>query len=85
MGTCAGIYVLSFCQQHGLSANDVYLTQTVETDPATHLVSKVSLTIHVPASFPRKYEAALIRSAELCAVKRSLETPPAITVETQFG
>ena len=85
MGTCAGIYVLSFCQQRGVSAEDVHLTQVVETDPATHLVSAVRLTIHVPADFPKKYEAALIRSAELCAVKRALESPPAITVETQFG
>jgi len=85
MGTCAGIYVLSFCQQRGVSAEDVHLTQVVEMDPNTHMVSEVKLTIHVPADFPRKYEAALIRSAELCAVKRHLETPPAITVAAQFG
>ncbi len=85
MGTCAGIYVLSFCQQHGLSADDVHLTQVVETDPATHLLSAVRLTIHVPADFPKKYEAALIRSAELCAVKPLARESPAVSVETQFG
>ncbi len=85
MGTCAGIYVLSFCQQRGVSAEDVHLTQVVEMDPNTHMVSEVKLTIHVPADFPRKYEAALIRSAELCAVKRHLENPPAISVVAQFG
>ncbi len=85
MGTCAGIYVLSFCQQRGVSAEDVHLTQVVEMDPNTHMVSEVKLTIHVPADFPRKYEAALIRSTELCAVKRHLENPPAISVVAQFG
>jgi len=54
-------------------------------DPSTHMVSEVRLTIHVPADFPRKYEAALIRSAELCAVKRHLENPPAVVVQTQYG
>ena len=85
MGTCAGIYVLSFCQQRGVSAEEVRLTQEFEMDSTTHMVSEVRLTIHVPADFPRKYEAALIRSAELCAVKRHLENPPAITVKAQYG
>jgi len=85
MGTCAGIYVLSFCQQRGVAAEDVRLTQVIEMDPSTHMVSEVRLTIHVPADFPRKYEAALIRSAELCAVKRHLENPPAVVVQTQYG
>jgi len=85
IGTCAGIYVLSFCQQRGVVAEDVRLTQVIEMDPSTHMVSEVRLTIHVPADFPRKYEAAFIRSAELCAVKRHLENPPAVVVQTQYG
>ncbi|TAJ13184.1 osmotically inducible protein OsmC [Marinilabiliaceae bacterium JC017] len=76
IGTCAGIYVKSFCEQRGLSTDDIKIIQSMEYDPTKKLVSKINLDITVPASFPVKYKNALIKSAELCAVKRHLETPP---------
>jgi putative redox protein len=85
MGTCAGIYVLGFCQQRGLPTEDIRIVQHVEMDPRTHLVREVKLSIHLPADFPKKYEAALVRAADLCTVKRHLEDPPLITVNTQIG
>ncbi|MGC9469181.1 MAG: OsmC family protein [Anaerolineae bacterium] len=85
MGTCAGIYVLSFCQQRGLPTDEIRIREKVEMDPQTHLVSEVKLEIQLPPDFPRKYESALVRAAELCAVKRHLEIPPAVKVETQIG
>jgi putative redox protein len=85
MGTCAGIYVLGFCQQRGLPTEDIRIVQHVEMDPNTHLVREVKLSIKLPADFPKKYEAALVRAADLCTVKRHLEDPPHITVETQIG
>ena len=58
------------------------LVQNVERDPATHMVTNVSLEIHLPPEFPDKYRSALIRSAEQCAVKKHLENPPALSVTT---
>lgn len=80
IGTCAGIYVLSFCRHRGLSTEGVRIVQRVHTDPRTHMVSGVDLDIVVPADFPEKYHTALVRSAEQCAVKKHLETPPAFDV-----
>ena len=80
LGTCAGIYVLGFCRQRGLPAEGIRLVQRIERDPATHMVGKVALELHLPPSFPEKYKDALIRAAEQCAVKKHLERPPAITV-----
>lgn len=85
MGTCAGIYVLSFCQQRGLPTDGVRIIEHVEMDSETHMVSEVKLTIQVPSDFPKKYKTALVRAAELCAVKRHLEHPPAVKLETQIG
>lgn len=85
MGTCAGIYVLGFCQQRGLPTEDVRIVEKVEMDPKTHLVSEVKLEIRLPADFPKKYESALVRAAELCTVKRHLEVPPSVKVETHIG
>lgn len=85
LGTCAGIYVLSFCQQRGLPTEDIRIRQSMESDPITHMISQVKLDINLPADFPKKYTSALIRAAKLCAVKRHLESPPAFTVETHIG
>jgi putative redox protein len=85
MGTCAGIYVLSFCQQRGLPTEDVRIRQSMEMDPMTHMVSQVNLDIDLPSGFPEKYKTALIKSAQLCAVKRHLENPPKFKIETHIG
>lgn len=85
MGTCAGIYVLSFCQQRGLPTKDIRIRQSMVSDPATHMISQVNLDIDLPADFPERYTAALIRSAQLCAVKRHLENPPQFKIATHIG
>jgi ribosomal protein S12 methylthiotransferase accessory factor len=82
MGTCAGIYVLGFCQQRGLSTDGIRIVQRMEKDPLTGLISTVELEIQVPPTFPEKYHASLVRSAEMCAVKKHLEHPPVFNVHT---
>jgi putative redox protein len=83
MGTCAGIYVLGFCQQRGLPTEGINILQRVHRDFSTGLVGKVDLEIQVPPDFPEKYRESLIRSAQLCAVKKHLEHPPEFEITTQ--
>ncbi len=85
LGTCAGIYVLGFCRQRGLPTDGLRLVQALEVDRATGMVAKVQLDIQLPAGFPEKYRAALIRSAEQCAVKKHLEHPPVFEVSTHLA
>ncbi len=80
IGTCAGIYVLGFCRQRGISTDGMRIIQSMETDPATHMVSKVTLDIQLPPGFPEKYKEAVIRSADQCAVKKHLAHPPAFEI-----
>lgn len=83
MGTCAGIYVLGFCRQRGLSTEGIRILQNVHRDFSTGLVGQVDLEIQVPESFPEKYRDSLIRSAELCTVKKHLEHPPTFEITTR--
>ncbi len=83
IGTCAGIYVLGFCRQRGLPADDIRILQRVHSNPYNGMVEKIDLEIQVPPSFPEKYRDSLIRSAELCAVKKHLEKPPKFEITTQ--
>ena len=83
IGTCAGIYVLGFCKQRGLSTEGIRIVQRIHTNPMSGMVEKIDLEIQVPAEFPEKYRDSLIRSAELCAVKKHLENPPKFDVSTK--
>lgn len=85
LGTCAGIYVLGFCQQRGLPTEGIKIVQRMQRDPVSGLVSHVELDIQVPPSFPEKYYSSLVRSAELCAVKKHLENPPVFDVHTSLN
>jgi putative redox protein len=82
IGTCAGIYVLSFCQQRRIPTDGVRVVQSLETDPRTGMVSKVLLDIQLPPEFPEKYKQAVIRAADQCAVKKHFENPPSFDVFT---
>ena len=84
IGTCAGIYVLGFCQQRGLPTQDIKIIQRMASDPATGLVGKIALEIQLPPDFPDKYKAAVIKSAEQCAVKKHLEHPPMFEITTSM-
>jgi putative redox protein len=80
IGTCAGIYVLGFCRQRGISPEGIQLTQRMEVDPMNGMVGKILIEIHLPPSFPEKYKEAVIRTAAQCAVKKHFEQPPAVEV-----
>jgi len=73
LGTCAGIYVKSFCDQRGIPSDHVRLTQSQNYNPVLKLIDHIEIQIHVPADFPEKYENAVIQTASLCAVKRHLK------------
>jgi len=83
MGTCAGIYVLGFCKQRGLSTEGIRIVQRMHRSYQTGMVEKIDFEIQVPPGFPEKYHASLIRSAQLCAVKKHLETPPEFEITTR--
>jgi ribosomal protein S12 methylthiotransferase accessory factor len=85
IGTCAGIYVLGFCRQRGLSTDGIRIVQRMHTNPRTGMVEDIDLDIEVPASFPEKYYDALVNSARLCAVKKHLENPPEFHITTKVA
>ncbi len=83
MGTCAGIYVLGFCQQRGINTEGMTITQSLEFNPTTRLVGQVNLEINLPEGFPDKYKSAIINAANLCAVKKHLANPPTFNVTAE--
>lgn len=83
MGTCAGIYVLGFCKQRGLPTEGIRIVQRMHRDLQTGLIGQVEFEIQVPPTFPEKYHSSLVRSAQLCAVKKHLENSPEFEIATK--
>src|SRR5678815_4255041 len=54
LATCAGIYVLGFCQARGLSTEGLGLVQRHEIDPDTKLVRRVRIELTLPTGFPER-------------------------------
>ena len=75
IGTCVGIFILEFCQTRGIDTEEIEIIQNHEVDPVTRMIKKINLNIKLPESFPEKYKNAVIQSANLCAVKKHMETP----------
>jgi len=82
VGTCAGIYVLGFCRQRGVSTEGMRILQNPVLDPKTGLVTSIYLDIQLPKDFPEKYRAAVVRAADQCLVKKHFEAPPKFEIST---
>ena len=83
IGTCAGIYVLGFCQQRELPSEGIQIIQHIHPNPLNGMIDEIDIDILVPSTFPEKYRDSLIRSAELCKVKKHLEKPPRFNITTR--
>ncbi|MGD1048625.1 MAG: OsmC family protein [Candidatus Krumholzibacteriaceae bacterium] len=81
IGTCSGVYVLDFCANRGIPLEKVKVTQQIERDSETHLVTGVTIRIDLPADFPDKYREGLVRAVDLCTVKKHIMNPPKFTIE----
>jgi ribosomal protein S12 methylthiotransferase accessory factor len=80
LGTCAGVYVLYFCEEREIDTAGIKMTLHAEKNETTHLFEEIRIQIDLPPGFPKKYKAAVVRAAELCTVKRSFANPPNFTV-----
>jgi putative redox protein len=82
LGTCAGLFVLLFCQERQLPTDGLRLTLETERDTEKHRLSKVRMAIHLPPEFPEKYRQAVVRAANQCSVKRVILDPPEFEIMT---
>jgi ribosomal protein S12 methylthiotransferase accessory factor len=82
IGTCAGIYVKSFCDNREIPAENIKIVQTTEYNKETGLPSSVKIDIQLPPDFPEKYKASVLHVAGLCKVKKSIANPPVFEIIT---
>ena len=82
IGTCAGIYIKSFCDRRQIPTDGIKIIQTMVFDEVKKVPGVFSLDIQLPAGFPEKYRDAVINAAELCLVKKTISSHPEFKVIT---
>ncbi|MCX6558950.1 MAG: OsmC family protein [Candidatus Aminicenantes bacterium] len=85
LATCAGYYVLAFCQERKIPTEGITLVQRMERGPKSKLIEMVRIEIHLPAGFPAKYKEAVIKAADKCAVKAHLAFPPDFEITSHIA
>jgi uncharacterized OsmC-like protein len=84
IGTCAGVYVVYFCQERGIDTSQIKMTLQFDRNETKHLVEAVRIHIDLPPGFPEKYKSAVIKTAELCTVKKNIADPPQFSVSAEI-
>ena len=85
IATCAGIYVVGFCQARGIPTDDIRVVQRTESDPESGRLVRVTLDVQVPESFPPRYRDAVARAAAACKVKKTIFDPPEFAITTSVA
>jgi ribosomal protein S12 methylthiotransferase accessory factor len=80
IGTCAGIYVKSFCDNRKIPTDNIRIVQKTEFDKETGLPVDITIDIKLPPDFPEKYKDSVVNVAELCKVKKSIAMPPVFKI-----
>lgn len=86
LGTCAGIYVLSFCQERNIPTEGLGLTQHAEFgvgEGGRQRLARVVMDIDLPEGFPEKYKNAIAKAAGLCSVKKVIMDPPEFVINAR--
>ncbi len=79
LATCAGVYVIGFCDRRSIAHDGIRIIQRWQRKKDGKLAC-ITLDIEIPESFPEKYRDALVRSANQCSVKKTIENPPDFVV-----
>jgi ribosomal protein S12 methylthiotransferase accessory factor len=83
LATCAGIYIVYFCEKRKIAVDGLKLTVQADKYEKTNLFETIRMRVKLPHGFPDKYRTAVVRAAEMCTVKRSLASPPLIEVKLE--
>jgi len=74
--TCTAYYALGFCQARDIDPAGLSLVLRTSFDQKAERLTRADLELVLPSGFPEKYEKAIVRVANMCAVKKAILDPP---------
>ncbi len=85
IATCAGYYVLAFCNKREIPTEKAAVVMKTRRNPETKRIEKISIEIQLSPEFPEKYKKAVIKAVDSCSVKAHILNPPVFEVEAKIG
>jgi putative redox protein len=76
LATCAAFYAQGFCQARDIDQTGMKFFMRTFSDAAGRRLERVEMELKLPQGFPEKYEKAILRVANQCAVKKVMQDPP---------
>jgi len=77
MPLCAAFYMRKFCQQRDISTDGLKVVQNNENvSEDDSYKKKITLEVTLPEGFPKKYNKAILASANACTVKKVIQAMP---------
>lgn len=85
ISSCAAFYALAFCIRRGIDTTGMKVELYGDFNAATHLYNAFEVKLITPEGFPEKYEKAIVRSMEQCAVANHLEAGSKVIASTDLA
>ena len=82
IAACTAFYAQRYCRKWNLSHEGIEVT----LDPVfneKHLLTDINMKLKVPDTFPPDHLPGLLKNAGNCLVKKTMESPPKISLELQ--
>lgn len=73
LGMCIRTYVVKFCKRHEIPYEEIEIKLDYMNASSPTRVNKVNIELSLPEEVPEKYKSALLRVADQCYVKQSIE------------
>lgn len=80
MATCVGIYALEFCNARKLNTEGLGVRLQAQRDPEKKLFTPIRIEVTCPKDFPEELKGAVLKTVNLCTVKKHIVTPPEFEV-----
>ena len=83
LATCAGVYAQRFCETRKISTEGLGIRVLCDFAEKGFKVEKMTYEMTLPEGFPEKYESAIVRAVDLCAVKKHVCECPEFEIITK--
>lgn len=83
LATCAGVYAKRFCETRKLNTEGLGVRVFCDFAEKGFRVEKMTYELTLPQDFPEKYVSAIVRSVDLCTVKKHVCDCPDFEIITK--
>ncbi len=73
LATCAGIYALEFCLSRNICTEGLAVKLHADKSGLSKLFDAITISLTLPGQFPEKYRDAIVRTVNLCTVKKHIQ------------